>query len=312
MMFKEYRHETIVAVLLVVLMCIASSLLPNFLTLNGQLVLSKYLWATAILSIGMTLIIITGGIDLSVGSTMGLCAVSFGIAHQLTGSLTVGCVACMGMGWLSGATNGFLISKLQVHPLIITLATYAGYRGIAEGVSQGTSYVNFGAALGQLSRGTLWGLPFPAWFFACLAIAAAVFLTRTPTGRFIYAVGHNETAAKFSGVPVDRIKFWLYALSGSLAGVATIIDISNFGTAKADAGQSLELDVITAVVVGGTSIFGGRGNIIGTVLGLLLIHETKLFVGQYWRIEELKSIVVGLLLIGSLLAQRIFFRQSSD
>ena len=114
-------------------------------------------------------------------------------------------------------------------------------------------------------------------------------------------MGHNETATRFSGIRVARIKIWLYTLSGALAGLATLIYVSRFDTAKADAGQGIELDVITAVVIGGTSIFGGSGNLLGTSLGLLLIHETKLFVGRYWRIEELKSILVGCLLVATLL-----------
>ncbi len=122
-------------------------------------------------------------------------------------------------------------------------------------------------------------------------------------------MGHNEEATRFSGVAVDQIKFWLYTLSGALAGLATIIYVSRFDTATADAGKGFELDVITAVVVGGASIFGGRGNIVGTLLGLLLIHETRLFVSRYWRTDELKSIVVGCLLIVSVLAYRALLRK---
>lgn len=308
-MFRSYRHEIVLAVLLVLLMGIAGSLMPNFVALHGQLILSKYLWATAILAISMTLIVITGGIDLSVGSAMGLCAVAFGIGYQYTGSVFISSLVCIAMGWLGGMANGWLIAQLRVHPLIITLATFAGFRGIAEGVSQGASYTKFGPAFGQLARGVVLGIPVPAYIFVFLAVLASILLTRTPTGRFIYAMGHNEKASMFSGVPVSRIKFQLYALSGALAGLATLVDISIIDTAKANAGQGIELDVITAVVIGGTSIFGGRGKIIGTVLGLLLIHEAKLFVGQYWQIDELKSIVVGLLLIGSLLSQRFLFAE---
>jgi rhamnose transport system permease protein len=194
---------------------------------------------------------------------------------------------------------------MRVHPLIVTLATYAAFRGLAEGLSQGASYSQFGESFSQLARGMWWGVPIPAWLFAMLAIGCALFLANTPNGRFVYAIGHNEQAARFSGVAVGRIKFCLYAFSGLMAGLATIIYVSRFDTAKADAGTGFELDVITAVVVGGTSIYGGRGNIGGTVLGLLLIHETRQFVSRQWQIEELKSIVIGLLLIGSLLLYRV-------
>ena len=310
--FKSYLHELILFVLLLALFGIAGGLMPNFLSTRSQLILSKHLWEIAILAIAMTPIIITGGIDLSVGSAMGLCAVTFGISFEFTESVLLSSAVCLLVGTLGGAINGWLITWLRVHPLIITLATYAGFRGIAEGVSQGASYSQFGDGFGQLALGSLWQIPFPAFVFMLLAITMAVALARTPTGRFVYAIGHNEKAAKFSGVQTDRIKFWLYTLSGTLAGLATLVYVSRFDSAKADTGTGIELEVITAVVIGGTSIFGGRGNILGTALGLLLIHETKLFVSRYFRIEELKSILVGMLLIGSLLAQRLFSRHSDD
>ncbi len=312
--WKRFRwwHEGVLVVLLIGLLAFAGTRMPNFLQLRSQLLLSRQLWEFAILALGMTLIIITGGIDLSVGSAMGLCAVMFGICYSVTGNLAASCLVCMLTGSLGGALNGLLISKMRVHPLIITLATYAAFRGMAEGISQGASYSRFGDGFAQLARGTWYGVPIPAFLFLVLACGFTVFLAKTPTGRFIYAIGHNERAALFSGVPADRIKFWLYTMSGLLAGLTTIVYVSRFDTAKADAGKGFELDVITAVVVGGTSIFGGRGNIGGTVLGLLLIHETRLFVSRYWQTDEIKSIVIGFLLIASVLAYRAVMRQRRE
>lgn len=302
----RWWHELVLAALLVCLLVVTAQLMPSFVRLRSQLILSKHLWEIAILALPMTLIIITGGIDLSVGSTMGLCAVAFGMCHHVSDSLALSCIGCLLVGTACGAVNGGLIARLKVHPLIITLATYAAFRGIAEGVSQGTSYSQFGDGFGQLARGTLLGVPIAGFIFLGLAVASGVLLTTTWVGRFVYAIGHNERAARFSGVNADGTKLSLYTLSGLLAGLATLIYVARFDTAKADAGSGIELDVITAVVVGGTSIFGGRGSILGTVLGLLLIHETKLFVGRYWQIDELKSIFVGVLLIGSILIYRAF------
>lgn len=305
----RWWHEVGLAILFVGLMVAAGAAMPAFVDLKSQLFLSRHLWETAILALGMTLIIITAGIDLSVGSAMGMCAVAFGYCHDLTGSVAVSCVACLLAGALGGMLNGALISRLKVHPLIVTLATYAAFRGIAEGASQGAVFSRFGDSFSSLGRGMWFGAPIAAYIFGVLAVGFAVFLAKTPTGRYLYAIGHNETAARFSGIPVDRIKFWLYTTSGLLAGLATLIYVSRFDTAKADAGTGLELDVITAVVIGGTSIFGGRGNIAGTVLGLLLIHETKQFVGRYWRIDELKGLLVGVLLILSILVYRALSRK---
>lgn len=306
--FSNFRwwHEVVIACLLAAVLGTAGLLVPGFLRLDSQLLLSRQLWETAILSLIMTLIILTGGIDLSVGSTMGLSAVMFGICHAATSSCVVASLGCAITGLACGLLNGLLIARVRVHPLIITLATYAAYRGIAEGLSEGRSYSRFGDAFSQIARGAWFGLPIPGYVFLLLAIGFAIFLSRMPTGRFLYAIGFNERAARFSGVNVDRIRLGLYSTSGLLAGLSAIIYVSRFDTAKADAGRGFELDVITAVVIGGTSIAGGRGTIAGTALGLLLIHETRLFVSRYWRIDELRSIVIGLLLIGSaLLSQRL-------
>lgn len=304
----RWRYEWVLLALLIVLLGVAGGLMPRFLDVKSQLLLSRHMWEMAILALAMTLIIISGGIDLSVGSAMGLCAVAFGMAFQASGNLWASAGAALVIGAAGGALNGVLVSRMKVHPLIVTLATYAAFRGVAEGASQGAAYSRFGDHFSMIARGSWLGVPYPAFAFLVLAIGFAVFLGCTPVGRFLYAIGHNEKAARFSGVAVDRIRFWLYTVSGLMAGFAAIIYVSRFDTAKADAGTGFELEVITAVVVGGTSIFGGRGNIAGTVLGLLLIHETRLFVGRYWRVDELKSIIIGGLLIASILVYRVFTR----
>ncbi|MGE0756473.1 MAG: ABC transporter permease [Pirellulaceae bacterium] len=304
----RWWHEAFLIALLAALLVIAGSLMPNFLNGSSQLLHSRQLWEFAILAIGMTMIILTGGIDLSVGSTMGLCAVAFGLVFRGSGSVAWSALACLATGTACGAANGALIAWIRMSPLIVTLATFAAFRGIAEGISQGASYSRFGNAFADVARGTWCGVPLPGWIFVGLLIAGVIFLNRTPTGRYVYALGHNEQAARFSGVPVDAVKFWLYTLSGLLSSIASLVYVSRFDTATADAGKGFELDVITAVVIGGTSIYGGRGNLFGTTLGLLLIHETRLFVSRYWRVDELRSIVIGSLLIGSVLMYRLFVR----
>jgi rhamnose transport system permease protein len=312
--WRQFRwwHEVVLALLLLGLLAVAGTLMPSFLQVKSQLLLSRHLWEFAILALGMTLVIISGGIDLSVGSTMGLCAVVFGMVFSATGSLVGSSVACIATGCGCGAFNGLLISRTGTHPLMVTLATFAAYRGMAEGISQGESYSQFGESFAWLARGTWFGVPIPGYVFAVLALGFTVFLTKTPWGRFIYVVGHNERAARFSGVAVRPLKWWLYTTSGLLAGLSSVVYVSRFDTAKADAGHGFELDVITAVVVGGTSIVGGRGSILGTTLGLILIHETRLFVSRYWRADELRSIVIGFLLIVSVLLYRAFIPPERD
>jgi rhamnose transport system permease protein len=302
---QTYRHELVLLGLNVTVLAIAAFLVPDFLALKSQLFLSRQLWEMALLAIPMTMIILTGGIDLSVGSTMGLCAASFGLTLRSTGSIGFACAASCITGVLCGSVNGLFITRWKLHPLIVTLATYAAFRGMAEGLTQGQSISGFPQGFSWPGRGQAGGLPPAGWAFVVFSIGSVLFLSRTVAGRNIYAVGLNRRAAVYAGVPVASIEFLLYAFSGLMAGLATIVYVSRFNTAKADAGSSMELDVITAVVVGGTSIFGGRGTIPGTVLGLILIHETRLFVGRYWQIEELKSIIVGLLLILSVLVHRL-------
>lgn len=312
-----YWHEVVLALMLIGLFVWARIVEPRFVTLEAQQDLSTHLWEKALVAIPMTLIIITAGIDLSVGSTVALCSVVLGMSFRygwggLIGvqpdnpqglSIWLSVVLALITGTLAGAANGFFVAKIRVHPLIVTLATLAAFRGIAEGISLGKPASGFPPAFEFLGHGIVLGQPIAGWLFLVFAIVVAIVLIKTPFGRYLYAIGHNETAARFSGVNVDRIKLLLYTLSGTTAAVVAIFTSSRL-TAKANLGDGLELTVITAVVLGGTSIFGGRGTMIGTVLGVLLVHETYEFVDWRWR-SEYYEIVIGILLIGSVLLNRL-------
>lgn len=299
------RQELVLLALLAGLLLLAWRLSPDFLTTPTQIELSTHVWELALLALPMTLIILTAGIDLSVGSTMALCAVVFGLAFH--GGVPVWGAAALALliGAAAGALNGFFVVRLQVHPLLVTLATLAAYRGIAEGISLGRPFSGFPGGFAFLGQGSLIGIPVPGLIFAAVFILAAIWVARTPLGRSLSAIGYNETAARFSGLAVSRLKLLLYASSGLAAGLAALLFVARRSTAKADIGQGMELDVITAVVLGGTSIFGGRGSLLGTVLGVLLIHETREFVSWQWGRDELNSIVVGALLILSVLADSL-------
>lgn len=311
----SYWHEAVLGLLLLGLMIWASIVEPTFVAIDTQRVLSTHLWEQALIAIPMTLIIITAGIDLSVGATVALSAVVLGMSFKygwpgLIGihpqnpqglSIWLSTVLALIVGTLAGAANGFFIAKVRVHPLIVTLATLAAYRGIAEGISLGEPASGFPPAFVKLSQGAV---PLAGWLFLILVIVGAIVLIKTPFGRYLYAMGHNETATRFSGVAVDRLKLLLYTFSGTTAAVAAIFTASRLN-AKANLGDGMELNVITAVVLGGTSIFGGRGTIVGTVLGVLLVHETREFVRWHWQVSEYYDIVIGILLIGSVLLNRL-------
>jgi rhamnose transport system permease protein len=303
-----YWHELVLALLLVGLMIWAGIVEPRtnpFVSWNVQVALSGDIWELGLLAVPMTLIIITGGIDLSVGSAMALCAVALGWSFSRGMPAWTGAILAVLTGAAAGACNGIFIAKVRVHPLIVTLATLAAFKGLAEGASKGVSVSNFPPYFAQLGQGTLLGVPIPGLLFMFFAVAAAIVLIKTPLGQYLYAIGHNETATRFSGVSVDWIKLFLYMFSGATAGLVAVLYAARRDTAKADIGDGMELDVITAVVLGGTSIFGGRGNMLGTVLGVLLVHETRQLVSWHRYPAEYKPIVIGLVLIGSVLLNRL-------
>ena len=304
----RYWHETVLAALIAALMIGAAVVDPRFVSWKTQIALSSHVWELALLAVPMTAIIITAGIDLSVGSAMALSAVVLGLAYQAGANAWLAAACGIVAGALCGTFNGLAVAWLRVHPLIVTLATLAAFRGVAEGISLGRPISGFPASFTVLGLGTIAGVPIAGVIVALIATAAGLALARTPSGLSLYAIGHNPAASRFSGLPVARLTVALYALSGTCAGLAAAIYVARRNTAKADLGTGLELDVITAVVLGGTSIFGGSGRIIGTMLGVLAIHETREFVGWHWEHEELNAIVVGVLLIAAVLLNRLFTR----
>lgn len=295
-----FWHELVLIVLLAGLLSYAGAVDPVFLRLNTQIKLSSNIWERAILALPMTLIIITAGIDLSVGAAVALASVIMGVSFRAGAPMPVAIMLAILTGLAGGLLNGVFIAFVRVHPLIVTLATLSAYRGFAEGISHAQSIKGFPSWFASLA-GTAFGLPIPGIIFVVAAIFTAIVLAKTPLGRAVYAMGYNETACRFSGIPTRRIKLILYAAAGLAAGVAAVLYAARVNTAAANQGEGFELDVITAVVLGGTSIFGGRGRIGGTILGLLLIHETQQFVRWHWQDENLIYLVVGLLLIFSVL-----------
>jgi rhamnose transport system permease protein len=325
--FGAFGHELLLAVLLVVLMLVAARVDPSFVKLKVQQGLSFNAWDIALLALPMTLIIITGGIDLSVGSIMALTSVTLGMLYRVAGwPVGMAAGAAILMGILCGMLNGLFVTKVRVHPLIVTLATLSAFRGLAEGLSLGLAdvlhvssvYSGFPAAFTRLGQQPLlahamglFSLPIVGWIFVGAAVIAAVMLAKTPTGRALYAIGHNEAAARYSGIRVDRVKMLIYTLSGLAAALVSVNYSAWRDNAQASVGQGIELDVITAVVLGGTSIFGGRGRIVGTLLGVALIHETREFVGWHYQKNEWVRLVLGILLVTAVAANAMLSRRST-
>jgi rhamnose transport system permease protein len=295
-------HELVLAAILLISLVVLATQTDRFLTTGNLLNQGRLMAEVGLVALPMTFIIITGGIDLSVGSIMGLCAIVLGVAWQNLGlPLELAIVVTLAVGALAGAANGWFITRIGVPPLIMTLASLALYRGLAEGISQARSVRGYPEWFFQLGQGEFLGVPTQLWILVAAILVAAVVLARTTFGRSLYAIGHNETAARFSGIPVDRYKLAIYTLSGLMAGLAGYIFVSRVSTTRSDMGTGLELDVIAAVVLGGTSIFGGTGTILGTVLGVILIQLLKNGLALTGVKGDATIVVIGSVLILSIL-----------
>ena len=306
-----FRHETILFLVVIVALVILSIQAEQFATVDNLLNQGRFLTEVSLVALIMTFVIVTGGIDLSVGSILGLSAIVLGVAWKKLGlPLPLAILVALSVGTLAGLFNGIIITRFKVPPLIATLATLALYRGLAEGISQARSIRGYPEWFFILGQGEFFGIPTQLWIVAFFTLLTGFILTYTTWGRATYAIGANETAARFSGIAVDKTKLFIYAASGFAASLAAIIFVSRVSTTRSDMGMGLELDAITAVVLGGTSIFGGKGTIVGTFFGLILIQILKNGLSLAGVKSDGTYIAIGLVLILTLLISNLFNRNS--
>ncbi|MEJ7710485.1 MAG: substrate-binding domain-containing protein [Pyrinomonadaceae bacterium] len=280
----------------------------NFLSAANAFEITRLSVEIGLLALVMTPIIITGGIDLSVGSMMGLSAVVMGAlwrdAHlPIAAAISVALL----VGMAGGLLNAVMITRLRFPPLIVTLGTLSLFRGIAEGLTRGVeNYSGFPAPFIFLGQGYVWGRV-PAQLFLLVAAIVCIWwwLERTTAGRALYAIGFSAEGARYAGIPVSRRLGFVYMLSGIASSLAAVIYVAHLGQAKSDAGTGYELMAITAVVLGGASIFGGRGTILGTVLGLFAIVILQNGLRLSAQPTELAGILTGLLLVATILLDRL-------
>jgi len=298
---------------LVALLVLFSALAPSFLTSNNLAILTKHVAISAILAIGMTFVVLTGGIDLSVGSVAGLGGMVMG--YLLTQGISLGgmvhyppiilailltIVVCLAVGLL----NGWLVAKAGVAPFIATLGTLYIARGAALLLSNGKTYPNLA---GQAARGNtgfpllgqshVAGLPLPVWIMLAFFAVAAIVATKTPLGRHVYAVGGNERAARLAGIRVPRVKLITYLVSSLCAATVGLIIASQLEAAHPATGESFELNAIAAVVLGGTSLMGGRGSVTGSLIGAFVIGVLSdglvmLGVSEFWQMVIKGTVIV--------------------
>ncbi|WP_080872907.1 ABC transporter permease subunit [Oceanobacillus timonensis] len=258
---------------LVIIVLILGLLNDNFFTMNNILNLLRQVSINALIAFGMTFVILTAGIDLSVGSMLALgSALTAGL---LTSGMDPMLAVFIGLliGLALGAMNGLIITKGKVAPFIATLATMTIFRGATLVYTDGRPITGLSDSFTfeMIGRGYVFGVPFPALLMLIIFIILFFVLRNTVFGRQVYAVGGNEEASILSGIKVDRVKIWVYSLTGMLSVLAGIILTSRLNSAQPTAGSMYELDAIAAVVIGGTSLAGGRGRIVGTLIGVLII-----------------------------------------
>ncbi|MGB3539580.1 MAG: ABC transporter permease [Mesorhizobium sp.] len=305
------KARTFIALIVVILFF--SFAVPTFLSTGNLILMSKHVALNAFLAMGMTFVIVTGGIDLSVGSIVGLCGMVAGYLMLNGVDLLIGytvyfnvieiVVITLIVGILIGALNGWLITKLNVAPFIATLGTLYVARGAALLSSDGRTFPNLvgnadigNTGFGYLGAGRILGLPVSVWILIVVALAAAYFAKYTPLGRHIFAVGGNERAARVSGIRVDMVKMFVYMFSGFCAAIVGLVISSELMASHPATGESFELNAIAAAVLGGTSMAGGYGTIGGTIVGAFVIGILSdglvmMGVSSFWQMV-IKGLVI--------------------
>ena len=297
-----FSQEGVLFIIMLVSVLFLATRTDKFLTVDNLLQQGRFMTEVGLIAIPMTYIIITGGIDLSVGSILGLTAIVLGWTWQELGfPLPLAIVTGIASGTLAGFVNGLFIVRVGVPPLIMTLATLALYRGLAEGISEAKSARGYPEWFFQLGQGEFLGIPTQLWLLIVAVIVFGIVLARTRLGRALYSIGNNETAARFSGLTVNRYLLFIYSFSGFMSAVAGYIFVSRVSTTRSDMGTGMELDVIAAVVLGGTSIFGGTGSIPGTIIGVVLIQLLKNGLALSGVTSDATIVVIGTVLILAIL-----------
>jgi rhamnose transport system permease protein len=293
------RHEVLLLVLLAAEWIYFSSVGRRFATLDNQFDILRHSVEIGLLAIAMTPVILTGGIDLSVGSVLGLSAVVFGKTWRDAGlplPLAAGCAVALGA--LAGGLNATLITALRLPPLIVTLGTFSLFRGLAEALTRGVdTFTNFPSSFLFWGQERWLGLPAQAPLFLLFVIAIWLLVHRTTYGRALRAIGFSPEGARYAGLPVQRQIALTYVLAGITGALASVVYTARLGQAKADAGTGYELYAITAVVLGGTSIFGGRGTVHGTVLGVAAIAVLNNGLVHARLPREAAGVLTGVLLV---------------
>ncbi len=310
---KNFNIAQFQSLIALFILCLALALFTdNFMTTDNFWNVMRQISVNVCISVGMTLVVLTAGIDLSVGSILAFCgAVTAGllknglsipslnlfIGFTVLGAIVAGFLIGGGLGFI----NGYAVTKFKVPPFVATLAMLTMARGFTMLWTKGHPITGLGDSFGFLGTGWFLGIPMPVWISGIVVITAVILTSKTQFGRYIYAIGGNENASRLSGIPITKVKIWVYSIAGLLAAVGGVLVTARLDSAQPNAGISYELDAIAAVVIGGTSLSGGRGTIWGTVLGAIIIGVLNnglilMNVSPFWQ-QVIKGMVILLAVI---------------
>ncbi|EOU1840003.1 ribose ABC transporter permease [Clostridium perfringens] len=288
-----------------VLLCIVITIVtPNFLSVSNITNIFTQVSVNAIIAIGMTFVILTGGIDLSVGSTLAISGAVGASIVKSTGNVFLAIIVAAVIGIAVGLINGLLVSKGKLQAFIVTLATMTIFRGATLVFTDGTPISKLPEAFVKIGNGKLGFMPIPVIITIIIAIIAVYALSQTRFGRYLYALGGNEDASRLSVINTDKIKTLVYVVSGFASAIAGVIITSRIGSASPNAGTGFELDAIAAVVIGGTSLAGGEGTITGTLIGALIIGVLNNGLNLMNVSPFYQSIVKGLVILIAVLLDK--------
>jgi ribose/xylose/arabinose/galactoside ABC-type transport system permease subunit len=308
---KNLRQYGIFIVFSIICLII-SFISPQFLTVSNWTIIITQVSINALLAFGVTFVIITGGIDLSLGSIVAVAGVSAAmLAHPDSYPVLVPVFAGLFAGILIGAFNGFIITKSKIAPFIVTLGTMTIGRGLALILSNGRPVSNLSESFVFIGSGKIMGIHVLILILIFMFILCSVILNKTILGRYIYAVGGNEQAARASGINVTQVKMAVYSISGLLAGLAGILLTSRITTGQPNAGAGFELDAIAAVVIGGTSTTGGKGSMAGTLIGVLLIGVINNSLDLLNVTSYYQQVVMGIIIIGAVVLDSLNQKSNS-
>ncbi len=319
--FSLDKYGSLIA--LVVLVVISTILYPRFIELQNLLNILRQVSYTGIIALGMTFVVISGGIDLSVGSMtafagafaiLGLNAVTQGLLMFSPRWLGVGLsiLAAFGASFAialsAGLINGFLVTKGRIAPFIVTLGTMAIFRSLTLYVGKAGEFRSANSSYGDMGMAVILGIPLPVWIFFILAAILSFVLDRTKYGRYVCAVGSNEKVARYSAINVDRVRLVSYVIVGLMVGITAVLISARLNSlSSTNAGKDYEMDAIAAVVIGGTAMTGGKGSIWGTVIGAIILGIINNMLNMLGVSPYLQGLVKGLVIIGAVSIQRGWF-----